>query len=101
MYCTKADAVWKRVSRICGIDLSLKDIILTDLESSLSWLIVVVSFSIYKERLLHGQKVNWQSNDIVLFVKLDLSVRIKIYENVQSMSSIITFLKDVHEKLVY
>ena len=98
-YCTKADAVWKTVSRICGIDISLKYIILSnDLESNLFMLIIIVAFSIYKEWLLYGQKVNWQTNDIVLHVKLDLSVRIKIYENVHSMSSIVAFLKGVYEK---
>ena len=99
-HCKKAEAVWKIISRICGIDISLKDIILTDLESNLSMLIIIVAFSIYKEGLLYGQKENWQSNDIVLCVKLDLSMRMKIYENVDSMSSITTFLKDVYDNFI-
>ena len=100
-YCTKAEAVWKTLSRICGTDITLKDIVLTDLESNLSMLINIVAFAIYKEWLLYGQKVNWQTNNTVLYVKLDLSLRIKIYENIHSMSSFVTFLKDVNENFCF
>ena len=99
-YCTKAKIVWDIVSRICGIDVSLRDVILSDQESDIAMLVIIVAYSIYKEWLLYGHKENWQANNILTQVKSELSLRIKIYENIQSLSSIVKFLKYVSENFV-
>ena len=77
-YCTTAKIVWEIVSRICGIDVSFRDVILSDEESDISMLVVIVAYSICKKWMLYGQKGNWQANSIVLQVKSDLSVRIQM-----------------------
>ena len=40
-YCTQAKIVWEIVSRICGIDASLRDVILSDQESDIAMLVIV------------------------------------------------------------
>ena len=71
-YCTKDKTVWEIVSRICGIDVSLRDVILSDQESDISMLVIIVTYSIYSEWLIYGQKENWQANNIVFQVKSEL-----------------------------
>ena len=87
------------LSRICGNDISLKDVILTDLQSEMSMLVNIFAFSIYKEWLLYSQNANWQVHDIISHIKVDMSARIKVYGSIRSMSSIVTLLNDVYKKL--
>ena len=70
------------------------------MEPKMSLLIDIIAFSIYKEWLLYGENENWQQHNIILHVKADLSVRIKIYERLQPMSYVVDFLKDTLNNFV-
>ena len=56
-YCTKATIVWDIISRICGIDVSLGNVILSDQESDIAMLVIIVAYSICKEWLLSGKLI--------------------------------------------
>ena len=49
---------------------------------------IVFAFLIYKEWLLYSQNANWQINDIIYHVSVDMSVRIKVYGKIQSLSNV-------------
>ena len=40
------------------------------------------------------------NHDIVSYVKLELSFRIKIYENLNSMTDVVNILKDAYRSLI-
>ena len=99
-HCKKAQVVWKMVSKLCNGVVSLKDVILTDMNPNISVLITIIAFSLYKEWLLYGESENWHNLDIVSYVKLELSFRIKIYENLNSMTDVVNILKDAYRSLI-
>ena len=99
-HCKKAQVVWKMVSKLCNGVVSLKDVILTDMNPNISVLITIIAFSLYKEWLLYGESENWHNHDIVSYVKLELSFRIKIYENLNSITDVVNILKDAYRSLI-
>ena len=98
-HCKKAKAVWLVVSTILIENVSLKDIVL-NVESEKSMLFTIIAFSIYKEWLVYSKTENWYYHDIILNVKLDLSVKIKHYENIDSLARTVKLLKYVHSNFV-
>ena len=54
------------------------DIIVTKMEPAMYFLFVIVTYCIYKEWLTFNKKENWQNNDILPFIRLDLRFRINM-----------------------
>ena len=86
--------MWLEVSKILNVNISPKDI-LTNVSSEKCLLYSIVAFSIYKEWLSYIKEDNWQCHDIIINVKLDMLNKIKMYENINSLSSTVDLLKYV------
>ena len=96
-HCKMAQVVQKMVSKLCNGVVSWKDVILTDMNPNISVLITIIAFSLYKKWLLYGESENWHNHDIVSYVNLKLSFRIK---NLNSMTNVGNILKDAYTSLI-
>ena len=55
----------------------------------------IVGYLIYKDWLINGVKENWQYNNIILYIKYELSGKVKMCEKIDCMKQPVKLMKCV------
>ena len=58
-------------------------------------LFFIVGYLIYEDWLINGVKENWQYNNIILYIKYELSRKVKVYEKMDCMKESVKLMKCV------
>ena len=82
-YCVKAKQIWSVINQVFHLNISLKDIIITDLERDMCLFISLVSFLIYKEWLLFSNDKSWKVHDIIAYVIWELKLKLQVYDKLE------------------
>ena len=83
-YCAKAKQIWSVISQVFNLNISLKDIIITDFERDMCIFISLISFLIYKEWLLFSNDKSWKVHDIIGYIKWELRLKSQVYEKLEN-----------------
>ena len=94
-FCKKANCFWRKVSTFLNINLTIKDIIISNMDQTTCLLISVIAFFIYKDWYINRGKDQWVNKNILQFVYSQTHTKVLTYKQLgKQWQSIRTILKN-------